>query len=392
MHSLTKEEKINKIVELATNPEFEGMIKSAVRTYLSITKRIAAAEDAILFYQNKIEDCEKKIEKAKIDATGLKGQLDQLFNKSVSNSFSSDIYALGITLQNEFKFNLADLGLAEMLSDDPLKRPGLSEVIAIIQASLDKLSKKELANSADVAKVNKEEIDAEEIDPTFRLPKKVTPDTLHENPNGKPLLLNKEQMDKLAEIKAEKSNQYVKIDNLTVFLSKEGGAFALHSPISQGANGSTFLGQNLQTGDWVALKVVTGNMRKIAAQVTALNQENKALTDMGQLQGTLNIDRGNNQAIYVSIQPFVHGKEYHDVMKNKDLPVESVTLMAMKALEAITKLQENDNYLHRDIKPENMLWDEKTNTCTIIDFGCAAKGAEVQQSDIQDDDNLSIPF
>lgn len=352
----------DQIKALATHQDYSGSINGCITSYCDTIDQINAVKESITHFEQQKATAELNFESSKADEQRFKNEFYELYNTKTNFSLASDVYSFGIMLQKDFGFKLEELGLEKMLATIPNERPSMNEV----QLILNKLCEPYLAQRPIQPVGNK----------AVRLPDKVEPKSLKENG----LLLNDQQMQKLRDIQVDTKNANVKIDNVTVFLSKEGGAFALHSPIQSGANGATYLAQNLDTQQWVALKVVQGEERKIRGPLSALTVESEALQGLQLRQGTLEIkNEETNREIHICIQPYAYGKDYFDVIKQakseeQHLPIEQTVLMSLKAIEALVDIHEKGGYLHRDVKPENMLWDPVENKYTFVDYGCAKKG------------------
>jgi hypothetical protein len=77
-----------------------------------------------------LEKSDKAISNTQVEVAEANKTLNDLFQNKVSNSFSSDIDAMGKMFQNDFKLDLAGMGLSDMLNADPSRRPGLKDVIS----------------------------------------------------------------------------------------------------------------------------------------------------------------------------------------------------------------------------------------------------------------------
>lgn len=356
-----KEEIIKGAVQFAKNKD---AVEFWLNDYFAIQDRLTRINESIANYEGIIKNASEKREVALEKVAELYAKLEKEFNKEVPNSFASDIYALGVMFRDDFKLDLKSLGLADMLNDDPSKRPSMATVInALSKNNLDlKQDEKSKENTAELG--------------TVRLPDHVNPVTLKHKINGELSILSPEDMDKLKDIRKQK-NAITEVNGKKVFLTEQGSAFVLHSPIGQGATGSTYLVQNVDDHTWSVLKMIQGDPRKIRGAVIQFKYETNALDNLKQLQGTLEL-QADTHAMHICIQPYVFGKTYGDVIKaarnnGNDSSIENSVMISLKAIESLIHLQ-NKDYLHRDIKPENMLWDPKTNTCTFIDFGVARKG------------------
>lgn len=350
----------SKISALAIIPSSKEAVANIVGKYCNIIDQSQSVQQSINFFQGKKVELESKLVQAKIDEKSFKKEFDDLYATKTNHSLPSDVYSLGIMLEKDFNLKLSDLGLEKMLAVDPQERPKMDEV----QKILNTLSKPYKA---------KQDLPVLDVSPPSRLPAMVVPKVLKQNG----LVLSPLQMHKLSTFRVDQKNAQIRIDNVTVFLSKEGGAFALYNQIQSGGTGATFLAQDLDTKQWVVMKMVQGFAHKIRGPLVALEAESKVLTAMNQHKGTLEIARDDGTELHISIQPYVHGKDYFKVIKNAKehdpLSIEESVLMSLAAMEALVDIHEKGGLLHRDVKPENIMWDPTEKKCTFVDFGSAEK-------------------
>jgi hypothetical protein len=226
-----KDEILEKALTFARNDSLRDTLKDRIESYCASTDKLAIIDDSISHYRDIMADSKQKRSAAEAIAKGEKKKLFDEFKEDKTNSFASDIYSLGIMFKDEFGMNLDDLGLTKMLSENPENRPSLDDIIHLFDHKLkeDQTQKIEKTSEQQAGPPLAAVTDA------IRAPKLVIPQTLQQSKNGKLSLLSDTDMDKLAEIRKEKNNTYVQIEGKTVFLSKEGGAFALHGPMSSDA-------------------------------------------------------------------------------------------------------------------------------------------------------------
>jgi len=241
-----QEQVLQEALKFSSHEDFKGMVESAVNNYCEMTDQFNLIEKSIKKYEDEIANLQQKRTTSLDKSKDQKKQLDEMFNKEVSNSFASDIYALGIMFKNEFGLDLENIGLSEILSDDANDRPSIDDIIVKLSERLGKDIEQEVKQSSNIKEQIEREMPLEaqfqqSLDSRSRLPNRVDSKSLHSSESGELSMLSASEMETLTKIREEKNNTYVKINNVTVFLSKEGGAFAMHSPISSGATGSTFL-------------------------------------------------------------------------------------------------------------------------------------------------------
>ena len=153
-------------------------------------------------------------------------------------------------------------------------------------------------------------------------------------------------------------------------------AFALYRGdsarvLGEGGFGKVKLCQNIQTGDWMAIKIQSHVMKEPS------QLENSVLANLQHFAGEATRDKK-----YYTIQTLLPGIDLQKYIDQKS----NVTLadrldIAQKASLLLKEF--HTHYLHRDIKPGNFIWDEQTKTLNLCDFGMACTLVS-QQDSVQD--------
>lgn len=129
--------------------------------------------------------------------------------------------------------------------------------------------------------------------------------------------------------------------------------------LGSGGFGDVKLSQNLETGEWCAVKIQRAIMRELS------QPENAVLSNFHRFKGQM-----IRESKYYSIQsllPGVNLKKHLDTSPEEDLATR--LLIAKQAITLISNFHEK--YLHRDIKPENLMWDSENKELFLCDFGLA---------------------
>lgn len=179
--------------------------------------------------------------------------------------------------------------------------------------------------------------------------------------------------------KKRKLNKLEKQINLkfSVIRADNGKLYALYrgkeNLLGAGGFGQVKLGQDLETGEWVAVKtqVSHGNYKdwkKNVRKEGELTQERNQQIAMAKRR-TDEWWHRNKKAKSYSVQHIIKGQNIADYQpKNFEEKLD----MAMAVLKELKGLHES-NILHLDIKPENMFYDPTTKKATIIDYGISLR-------------------
>lgn len=153
-----------------------------------------------------------------------------------------------------------------------------------------------------------------------------------------------------------------------------GRDYAVFAILGAGSFGKVKLMQDLDTGEWAALKVQKNNGREFDR--SDVKAEYNTLKMMERKLGTTkrNYSTKNDEIIhYYIVMPLGKGITLKEFLENppQHLQPNDWLLIAYRILEAY-KLQIADkNLVHRDIKPENIMIDPLTFEITFIDLGFA---------------------
>jgi serine/threonine protein kinase/phosphatidylserine/phosphatidylglycerophosphate/cardiolipin synthase-like enzyme len=180
----------------------------------------------------------------------------------------------------------------------------------------------------------------------------------------------------------------LKFENPT---TKKETLFAVYNKLGQGGYGKVKRMQNLDTGEWFALKIM--DIRK---EKDALN-EIKNLTQAGLTAGSFvrkeKNDKGQLKEQILIAMNLATGVDLDVVVKNTENTVYSSNTLLHIAAETAKKLAELHDHqlLHRDIKPANIMYDDKTGKVAIIDLGSAMHEVLMPKQGVQKI-GASIPY
>lgn len=134
-------------------------------------------------------------------------------------------------------------------------------------------------------------------------------------------------------------------------------------PIGIGAFGRVYVGQDLNTGTFYAVKEHSFKTEQEIQEATA---EVNVLGAQGELVDVICTENG----IYL-VMPLAPGKDYHQTLfKSPSDTSPNAFLnkleMAIQAVQAVKEYNEL-GYLHRDLKLDNIMWDPIENQAKLVD-------------------------
>lgn len=170
-----------------------------------------------------------------------------------------------------------------------------------------------------------------------------------------------------------------------VFLGENGRLISVvkdeKRKLGDGGFGTVYWGIDEDTKKQVAVKYQNKLNADDKKEVRA---EIRAMSDLNRLVSSIEL----NDDTIIAVDEFNPGQTCDKVIEplrtNKDLNTLLLKLeIGFKALKAIDAQFHQKGYLHRDIKTGNVMWDAKTKTAKVIDFGtvvkvAAAKGKKLE--------------
>ena len=139
--------------------------------------------------------------------------------------------------------------------------------------------------------------------------------------------------------------------------------------LGEGAMGEVYRATDTQTGQDVAIKVITQKLALDEEMLARFRREGEALRHLRHTNIVAFIDMfavGKQQAI---VMEFVPGGSLHSLVKRGPLPVAQAMRIALELSDALAQAH-HINIIHRDIKPENVLMAEDGRP-KLTDFGVA---------------------
>jgi casein kinase 1 len=150
-----------------------------------------------------------------------------------------------------------------------------------------------------------------------------------------------------------------------------GGRYKLINKIGSGAFGDIYLGQSLQTGSEVAIK-----LEPVTTKFPQLAYEYKLYKIFHGGVGIPQVRWFGREGEYNVLVMDLLGPSLEDLFNfcNRKFSLKTVLMLADQLIARLEYIH-SKNYLHRDIKPDNFLigLGKKANVVYVIDFGLAKK-------------------
>jgi len=154
------------------------------------------------------------------------------------------------------------------------------------------------------------------------------------------------------------------------------GRYEIERELGKGAMGAVYLGKDPKISRTVAIKTMALSQEfEDDDELLAVKQR---FFREAETAGRLNhpnivtiFDAGEEHDLAYIAMEFLKGTDLKKYIKpDTILPVKLVLSIIQRAADGIDYAHQN-NVVHRDIKPANIMWDPKTNSCKITDFGIA---------------------
>lgn len=153
------------------------------------------------------------------------------------------------------------------------------------------------------------------------------------------------------------------------------GRYEIERELGKGAMGAVYLGKDPKISRTVAIKTMALSQE---FEDDALNEVKQRFFREAETAGRLNhpnivtiFDAGEEHDLAYIAMEFLKGSDLTKYIKADTLlPLKQVLSIIQRAAKGIDYAQQN-NVVHRDIKPANIMWDPKTDSLKITDFGIA---------------------
>jgi CHASE2 domain-containing sensor protein len=153
------------------------------------------------------------------------------------------------------------------------------------------------------------------------------------------------------------------------------GRYEIESELGKGAMGAVYLGKDPKISRTVAIKTMALSQEFEDEKLLEVKQR---FFREAETAGRLNhpnivtiFDAGEEHDLAYIAMEFLKGTDLKKYTKpDTILPIKQSLSIIQCAAAGIDYAHQN-NVVHRDIKPANIMWDPKTNSCKITDFGIA---------------------
>jgi serine/threonine protein kinase len=145
--------------------------------------------------------------------------------------------------------------------------------------------------------------------------------------------------------------------------------YTITTLLGEGGMGEVYLATDEQTGESVAVKILS---RQLSARPEALERFRREAETLRQLDHpniVKFIDAFEHERQFVIVMEYLAGGSLHDVIKAGRLTVEHARRVTLELCDALIR-SHHLNIVHRDLKPENVLLD-KQGRPKLADFGVA---------------------
>jgi len=153
------------------------------------------------------------------------------------------------------------------------------------------------------------------------------------------------------------------------------GRYEIESELGKGAMGAVYLGRDPKISRVVAIKTMAlsqefeaDELKKVKARFF---REAKTAGRLTHPNIVTIYDAGEEHDLAYIAMEFLKGADLtNHTRPDTLLPITKVLSIIRRAAEGLDYAHQY-NVVHRDIKPANIMWDEKTDSMKITDFGIA---------------------
>jgi serine/threonine protein kinase len=145
--------------------------------------------------------------------------------------------------------------------------------------------------------------------------------------------------------------------------------YTITALLGEGGMGEVYLAADEQTGQQVAIKILS---RQLSAQQEALERFRREAETLRQLDHpniVKFVEAFEHEGQFVIVMEYLPGGNLHDLIKKGPLPIDRARRITLELCDALIR-SHLLNIIHRDIKPENVLLD-KDGRPKLADFGVA---------------------
>ena len=153
------------------------------------------------------------------------------------------------------------------------------------------------------------------------------------------------------------------------------GRYEIERELGKGAMGAVYLGKDKKIARTVAIKTMALSQEFEDDELLEVKQRFFREAETAGRLDHPNIvtifDAGEEHDLAYIAMEFLKGSDLNKYIKaDTKLPIKQVLSIIQRSADGIDYAHQH-NVVHRDIKPANIMWDPKTDSCKITDFGIA---------------------
>jgi len=153
------------------------------------------------------------------------------------------------------------------------------------------------------------------------------------------------------------------------------GRYEIERELGKGAMGSVYLGKDPKISRVVAIKTMALSQEFVADKLLEVKnrffREAEAAGKLTHPNIVTIYDAGEEHDLAYIAMEFLKGSDLTGyIKKDRLLPIDKVLDLIKRAADGLGYAHAS-NVVHRDIKPANIMWDPKTDSMKITDFGIA---------------------
>lgn len=153
------------------------------------------------------------------------------------------------------------------------------------------------------------------------------------------------------------------------------GDFEVHERLGRGGQGTVFLAESTVSGEFAALKLLSGGVAGDTSRRDALRAELAILQTLDHPNIVRVLDQGADDEMTYLVMEYIDGASLHEVLDSVGaLPDSQIRTIVLGILEAMAYLHDQ-GLVHRDLKPSNVLLlrqgPRTPAAIKLIDFGVA---------------------
>src|SRR5512136_779672 len=133
--------------------------------------------------------------------------------------------------------------------------------------------------------------------------------------------------------------------------------YRIIAPLGEGAMGEVYRAADLQSGQEVAVKVITPKLVFDEEMLTRFRREGEALRHLRHVNIVGFVDMFAHDRQQVIVMEYVPGGNLAKLIQRGPLPAHVAVRIALELSDALARAH-HINIIHRDIKPENVLLAE----------------------------------